>query len=64
MSLTHTGLTEKVLRYQAPDQPVAEFEPAKDRAFFADSSKNDLLGGASRVTQLTSVMPVLDTPFN
>jgi sulfonate dioxygenase len=64
MSLTHTGLTERVLRYQAPDQPVAEFEPAKDRAFFADGSKSDLLGGASRVTQLTLVMLPLDTPID
>lgn len=53
MSLTHTGLTEKVLQYQAPDPPVAEIEPPKDRAFFADSTKEGLLSAASRVRDLT-----------
>jgi sulfonate dioxygenase len=53
MSLTHTGLTEKVFQYQAPDPPVPEREPPKDRAFFADSTKSDLLSAASRVRNVT-----------
>ncbi len=36
---THTGITEQVLSYKAPDPPVAEFEPPTDRAFFADPEK-------------------------
>jgi sulfonate dioxygenase len=53
MSLTHTGLTEKVFGYQAPDPPVQEQETPKDRAFFADSTKKDLLEAATRVHNLT-----------
>ncbi|OAL47026.1 putative alpha-ketoglutarate-dependent sulfonate dioxygenase, partial [Pyrenochaeta sp. DS3sAY3a] len=32
---------------------VEEFEPPKDRAFFADATKKNLLNAASKVTQLT-----------
>lgn len=53
MSLTHTGLTEKVFGYQATDPPVLEREVPKDRAFFADSTKKNLLEAATRVRNLT-----------
>lgn len=54
MSLTHHyGLTEEVLSYKAPHPPVEEFEPAKDRAFFADPEKKTLLSAATRVKHLT-----------
>lgn len=53
MSATHTGLTEKVLNYKAPHPPVAEFEPSKDRAGFADPSKKSLLSAATKVRALT-----------
>jgi sulfonate dioxygenase len=53
MSLTHTGLTEKVLSYSAPDPPVPEREVPKDRAFFADTTKKDLLDAVTRVRDLT-----------
>ncbi|KAL1850390.1 hypothetical protein VTK73DRAFT_9693 [Phialemonium thermophilum] len=53
MSLNHTGLTEKVLNYKAPHPPVEEFEPARDRAFFADPSKKNILDAATKVRHLT-----------
>ena len=39
MSFAHTSITEEVLSYKAPDPPVQEFVPPKDRAFFADPEK-------------------------
>jgi sulfonate dioxygenase len=53
MTINHTGLTETVLSYRAPDPLVEEFVPEKDRAFFADSSKKSLSQAASRVQHLT-----------
>jgi sulfonate dioxygenase len=53
MVLTHTGLTEEVFNYKAPNPLVEELEPPKDRAFFADATKKNLLNAASKVTQLT-----------
>ena len=50
---TYTGLTEKVLGYKAPEPPVPEFEPSKDRAAFADPSKKSLLSAATTVRHLT-----------
>lgn len=53
MVLTHTGLTNEVLNYRSPHPLVQGFEPPKDRAFFADASKRNLLAAASKVKQLT-----------
>lgn len=53
MSATHTGLTEQVLTFKPPHPPVAESEPPKDRAFFADPQKKSLLSAATKVTHLT-----------
>lgn len=53
MSFTHTGLTEQVLSYKPPHPPVNEFEPPKDRAFFADPTKKSLLEAATKVKKLT-----------
>ena len=53
MTFGHTGITEAVLSYKAPDPPVQELEPPKDRAFFADSSKKSLLAAAKSVRHLT-----------
>lgn len=53
MVLIHTGLTEEVLNYKAPHPWVKEFEPPKDRAFFADPTKKSLLEAASKVKKLT-----------
>jgi sulfonate dioxygenase len=50
---THTGITEAVLKYQPPHPPVKEFEPPKDRAFFADPEKKSLLAAATKVKNLT-----------
>lgn len=50
---THTGITEAVLTYQPPHPPVKEFEPPKDRAFFADPEKKSLLSAATKVRNLT-----------
>lgn len=49
----HTGITEAVLKYQPPHPPVKEFEPPKDRAFFADPEKKSLLSAAAKVKNLT-----------
>ena len=53
MSTAHTGITEQVLAYKAPDPPVKEFEPPTDRAFFADPEKKSLLAAAKEVNKLT-----------
>ena len=53
MSFAHTGITEQVLSYKAPDPPVKEFVPPKDRAFFADPEKKSLLGAVKQVRHLT-----------
>lgn len=53
MTLTHTGLTEQVLNFKPPHPLVKEFEPAKDRAFFANPAKKSLLEAATRVRDLT-----------
>ena len=47
------GLTEEVLNYKAPHPPVKEFQPAKDRASFADPEKKNLLSSAVKVKHLT-----------
>jgi len=53
MAATHTGITEQVLAYKAPDPPVKELEPPTDRAFFADPEKKSLLSAAKEVRKLT-----------
>jgi sulfonate dioxygenase len=53
MSISHTGITEKVLQYTAPDPINKEFEPPKDRAFFADPEKKSLLDAVKEVRHLT-----------
>jgi sulfonate dioxygenase len=53
MSSTHTGITEQVLSYKAPDPPVQAFQPPTDRAFFADPNKKSLLSAAKEVNKLT-----------
>lgn len=53
MTSTHTGITEAVLKYTPPHPPVAEFEPPKDRAFFADPEKKSLLSIVDKVKNLT-----------
>ena len=53
MASTHTGITEKVLNYTAPHPPVKEFEPPRDRAFFADPSKKNLLDAATKIKLVT-----------
>jgi sulfonate dioxygenase len=53
MSFTHTGITEEVLAYKAPHPPVKEFEPPRDRAFFADPEKKSLLSIVKKVRHLT-----------
>lgn len=50
---TQTGITEAVLHYQPPHPPVEEFEPPKDRAFFADPEKKSLLSAATKIRNLT-----------
>ena len=52
MPINHTGLTEQVLNFKAPHPPVKEFEPARDRAHFADPAKKSLLA-AAKVRHLT-----------
>ena len=47
------GLTEKVFSYRPRDPPVDEVEPPKDRAFFADPEKKELLSAASKAKHLT-----------
>lgn len=53
MSFTHTGITEQVLSYTPPHPPVKEFDPPKDRAFFADPEKKSLLAAVQKVRHLT-----------
>ena len=50
---THTGITEQVLSYKAPDPPIKEFEPPTDRAFFAEPDKTALLSAAKEIRKLT-----------
>ncbi|KAF2649798.1 TauD-domain-containing protein [Lophiostoma macrostomum CBS 122681] len=53
MTLTHTGLTPEVLAYKAPHSLIKEFEPPKDRAYYADPTKKSLLDAATKVNKLT-----------
>lgn len=53
MTSTHTGLTEKVLTFKPPHSLVAEFDPPRDRAFFADPQKKSLLSAVTQVKHLT-----------
>ena len=53
MSVSHTGITERVLAYTAPDPATKEFEPPKDRAFFADPEKKALFSAVKQVRHLT-----------
>lgn len=46
-------ISPAVLTYVPPDPPLKEFEPPKDRAFFADPKKTSLLTSASRVEEIT-----------
>jgi sulfonate dioxygenase len=46
-------LTSEVLAYIPPDPPLKQFEPARDRAFFADPAKTSLLSSVSSIEDLT-----------
>lgn len=46
-------ITPQVLTYVPPDPPLQEFEPARDRAFFADQNKTSLLSSVSSAGDLT-----------
>jgi len=46
-------ISPAVLDYVPPDPPLKEFEPPKDRAFFADPKKTSLLASASSVEEVT-----------
>ncbi|KUJ17647.1 TauD-domain-containing protein [Mollisia scopiformis] len=46
-------ITPAVLAYVPPDPPLEQFEPARDRAFFADPTKASLLSQASSIEALT-----------
>ena len=48
-----TLITPKVLAYRPPDSPLTEFVPQRDRAFFADPEKKQLLSQATAVEDLT-----------
>jgi sulfonate dioxygenase len=47
------AISPAVLSYAPPDPPLKEFTPARDRAFFADSTKASLLSQASSVEDVT-----------
>lgn len=47
------NFTAQLLAYVPPDPPLQEFEPPKDRAFFADTKKTSLLSSASSAGDLT-----------
>lgn len=49
-------ITPKVLDYRPPHQPLEEFEPARDRAFFADPKKASLLSQASSIEEVTPLI--------
>ena len=49
----HTGLTQAVLDYKAPDPLVPEFEVKSDRASFADLRKSSLFSAATKIEDLT-----------
>lgn len=53
MTIPSYGLTEKVMNYKPPHPPVEEFEPAKDRAAFANPEKKSLFSAATKVRHLT-----------
>lgn len=53
MSYPSFALTDKVLAYVAPEPAIVAFEPAKDRAFFANPSKTSLLSAVSARHDLT-----------
>ena len=46
-------ISPAVLAYVPPHPPLEEFEPARDRAFFADPKKASLLSKASSVQEIT-----------
>lgn len=46
-------ITPAVLAYVPPDPPLKEFDPPRDRAFFADPKKTSLLASTSAVEDLT-----------
>jgi sulfonate dioxygenase len=46
------AITPAVRAYTPPDPPLKEFVPARDRAFFADTTKTSLLAQASAVEEL------------
>lgn len=49
-------ITPKVLGYQPPHAPLEAFEPARDRAFFADPAKTSLLSQASAAEEVTPLI--------
>jgi sulfonate dioxygenase len=46
------AITPAVRAYSPPDPPLKEFVPARDRAFFADTTKTSLLAQASAVEEV------------
>lgn len=46
-------ITPAVLAYVPPDPPLKQFDPPKDRAFFANPEKASLLASASSVEEVT-----------
>jgi sulfonate dioxygenase len=47
------NITPELLAYVPPDPPLKEFDPPRDRAFFADPNKASLLASISSVEDLT-----------
>lgn len=56
MATVSTTITPAVLAYKPPHPALKEFEPARDRAFFADPAKASLLGLATAVEEVTPVI--------
>ncbi|OPB37208.1 putative alpha-ketoglutarate-dependent sulfonate dioxygenase [Trichoderma guizhouense] len=56
MATVSTTITPAVLAYKPPHPALKEFEPARDRAFFADSAKASLLGLATAVEEVTPII--------
>ncbi|QYS94644.1 Alpha-ketoglutarate-dependent sulfonate dioxygenase [Trichoderma simmonsii] len=56
MATVSTTITPAVLAYKPPHPALKEFEPARDRAFFADPAKASLLGLATAVEEVTPII--------
>ncbi len=53
MAAAASVISPAVLAYTPPDPPLEEVTPARDRAFFADSTKASLLKEATEVEEIT-----------